>query len=161
MEVRRASEEDVPSMVEIENHEILEGTAHFGTEPISLADGRSRFDNESEHYPLWVALEEGRVIGFARSGPWKTREAYRFTTEIGVYVRHSHQGRGVAKAIYGEFLPSLKDAGFKTVVAGIALPNPASIKLHERFGLTRVGTLPKVGYKFDQWLDVGYWALTF
>ena len=148
-------------MVEIENHEILEGTAHFGTEPVSLADARSRFDNEHDVYPYWVAVDGGRVIGFARSGPWKTREAYRYTTEIGVYVRQSSQGKGVAKAIYREFLPSLKDAGFKTVIAGIALPNPASIKLHERFGLIRVGTLPKVGYKFDLWLDVGYWALTF
>ncbi len=106
---------------------------------------------------------EGRggsqLIGFARSGPWKTREAYSQTCEIGVYVRPEFHGKGVGKALYAALLPALRECGFRTVLAGIALPNPASVRLHESFGMTHFGTMHKVGYKFGQWWDVGYWEL--
>ena len=156
-----AEEEDIPQLVEIENREILEGTAHFGTDPVSLSDARAEFDLRKERYPIWCATEGSEIHGFARSGPWKKREAYRNTAEVGVYVKPAHQGQGVAWQLYSRFIPSLRDAGFRTIIAGIALPNPSSIRLHERFEFRHVGTLPLVGYKFDQWLDVGYWVLNF
>jgi phosphinothricin acetyltransferase len=106
-------------------------------------------------------LEGTTVLGFARSSPWKSRGGYRATCEVGAYVREEFQGRGIAKALYEEFLPAVQASGFHTALAGIALPNPASIALHEAFGFHHVGTLPEVGRKFEQWISVGYWARTF
>lgn len=158
MDVRPATIEDLSQILEILNREIAEGVAHFGTEPQTLSEIRSAF--EQGGYPWFVALENSTVQGFARSSPWKTRGAYRNTIEVGVYVRPGNQGKGIGKAIYEKFILANWEAGFHTLLAGIRLPNDSCVRLHERFGFRHVGILPQVGYKFEEWHDVGYWALT-
>jgi phosphinothricin acetyltransferase len=158
--VRAASAEDLPQILEILNHEIAEGYAHFGTDPQTFLEIESEFD-QAGNFPWMVAVEEGRIIAFARASRWKPRGGYNQTCEIGVYVRPELQGRGIAKAIYAQFLPELSSRQFHTVLAGVALPNPASVRLHEGFGFRHVGTLPQVGWKLGEWRSVGYWALTF
>src|SRR5437016_2244629 len=91
MLVRAATEADLAGMVEIENREILENFAHFGQTPVTLAQARASLDNARGKYPWFVAEDEGEIVGFARCGPWKARESYRFTTEVGVYVRPERQ----------------------------------------------------------------------
>ncbi|HWA81917.1 MAG TPA: GNAT family N-acetyltransferase, partial [Fimbriimonadaceae bacterium] len=151
---------DLAGILEILNREILEGYAHFGIEPASLADTEREFD-QAGNLPWMVAEQEGVIVGFARANPWKSRGGYRYTCEVGVYVRPEAQGQGVGIRIYESLIPELRSRGFKTLLAGVALPNPASVRLHERFGFQRVGTLPQVGWKQGAWRDVGYWALTF
>ena len=158
MEVRHATVEDLSQILEILNREIAEGVAHFGTEPQTLTEVRSAYGKG--RFPWFVALEDSAVLGFARSSPWKSRGAYGKTVEVGVYVRVGIQGKGIGKAIYEQFIPANWKAGFHTLLAGIRLPNDPCVRLHERFGFRHVGTLPEVGYKFDEWHDVGYWALT-
>jgi len=158
VEVRRANVEDLSQILEILNREIAEGVAHFGTEPQTLTEVRTAFEKGS--FPWFVAIENSTVQGFARSSQWKSRGAYSKTVEVGVYVRPRNQGRGIGKAIYEAFIPANMEAGFHTLLAGIRLPNDPCVRLHERFGFQHVGTLPEVGYKFNQWHDVGYWALT-
>jgi L-amino acid N-acyltransferase YncA len=159
MIVRAATEADLPGMIEIENREIAEGLAHFGTEPVTLEQVRNSFGAAQGRHPWFVAAEGELIVGFARSGSHKVRESYRWTVEIGVYVRPEYQGQGVGNSLYASLFPALKEAGIRTVIAGIALPNPASVKLHESFGMEPVGTFPKVGFKRGHWIDVGYWAL--
>jgi len=151
---------DLPEILEILNREIREGTAHFGTEPMGLEGIEAEFSHAGR-YPWITASLDAKVAGFARASAWKSRGAYRYTCEVGVYVRPELHGQGIAAKIYERFLPELRRRGFRTVLGGIALPNPASIRLHEKLGFRHVGTLPSVGRKFDQWLDVGYWALVF
>ena len=106
----------------------------------------------------WVVAERGGVvIGYASVSPWKPRSAYRFAVEFGVYVAPAAQRSGAATALYRDLLARCAAAGIHTVLAGIALPNDASVALHERLGFTHVGTLREVGFKFGRRIDVGYW----
>jgi len=140
------------------NREILQGVAHFGTQPLSLAELESEYQRTHETYP-WVvaATPQDQVIGYAKAGPWKPRGGYAWTTEIGVYVHHEHQGKGIGKSMYTLLFQLLADKGFHSILAGIALPNPASVALHEYFGMKHIGTMQSVGYKLGAWHDVGYW----
>ena len=159
MLIRPATESDLPGILEIENREIKQNFAHFGQTPVSLEQCRSSYEGACGKYPWFVAERDGQVLGFARCGPWKARESYRLTTEVGVYVRADLQGQGIGKKLYAELFPAMKAMGLRTVLAGIAQPNPASNRLHELFGMQYVGTLPNVGFKHGRWISVGYWAL--
>jgi phosphinothricin acetyltransferase len=99
------------------------------------------------------------VLGYAKAGEWRARAAYRWTTETGVYLSPDACGRGVGNALYGRLLAVLRAQGFHAAIGGIALPNPASVRLHERLGFTAIGTFPRAGRKFDRWHDVGFWHL--
>jgi phosphinothricin acetyltransferase len=157
--VQPATARHLPSILEIENDAIESTFAHFGTEPVTLQALTCTFENAEGRYPWLVCLDGDQVLGFARSGPWKSRQGYHWTAEVGVYVRQEHQGKGVGKALYRELFPALKAVGFRTIVAGIALPNDASVRLHEAYGMEQIGTFPKNGFKHGAWWDVGYWSL--
>jgi phosphinothricin acetyltransferase len=169
--VRAAVEADMAGIVAITNHEIAGGVAHFGLEPVSVELVREQFQREAARYPWFVATgfvaagplatDGPDILGFARASPWKSRGAYAWTAEIGVYVRPQAREAGVGRALYTALFPALRDAGFRTILAGIALPNPPSVRLHESFGMRAVGVFPSVGFKLGAWRDVGYWALRF
>ncbi len=158
--VRPVEAHDLPQILDILNFEIANGFAHFGTDPMSL-DALSREFQNAPDYPWLAALDGDTVQGFVRASPWKNRGGYRQTCEVGVYVRPDLQGRGIARLIYEALLPELRAKQFHTVLAGVALPNDASIRLHENFGFRHIGTQPQVGWKLGAWRDVGYWALVF
>jgi len=152
-----AREEDLWSIAEIENEAIVNGVAHFGTQPVSLDEVKDVWSVKASRYPWLVAVLDGQVVGFARASQHRVRQAYDGTVEIGIYVAPASQGKGIGAALYNELFPELEARGFRTVLAGIALPNEASIRLHERFGMIHVGTFPMVGFKHGAWRDVGYW----
>lgn len=160
LNVRPVVPQDLRGIAEILNREILHGFAHFGTEPLSLDEVERDF-SQAGNLPWFAAVEGDRLIAFARANAWKARGGYRYTCEIGVYVRPEAQGKGLGGRLYDALIPELQARGFKTVLAGIALPNPASVRLHERFGFEPIGVFPKTGWKGGAWRDVGYWALTF
>jgi L-amino acid N-acyltransferase YncA len=156
--VRHAEPRDLEAINRIENDAIENTFAHFGLVPVSLEDTEKAYCQAKDTYP-WVVKElEGKVVGFARATAWKPREAYRKTTEIGVYVDGEFQGKGIGKELYTALFPALKEMGFRTILAGIAQPNEPSVRLHEAFGMVHVGTLPNVGFKHGEWRSVGYWA---
>lgn len=159
MTVRAATIGDLGAVAGLLDHEIEHGYAHFGTEPTDRA-ALERAILEGA-FPFLVAEQDGTFAGFARASAWKTRGGYRWTAEVGVYVRPGAQGSGVGSALYTQLLPLCRDRGLHTLVAGIALPNEPSVRLHERFGFSPAGVLPFVGYKQGRWIDVGYWVLHF
>ncbi len=159
MLIRGATEADLPGIIEIENREILENFAHFGQAPTTLEEARSAFERARGKYPWVVAEDDGAIAGFARCSPWKARESYRLTTEVGVYVCPEWQGQGIGRKLYEKLFPAMREGGFRTILAGIAQPNPASNRLHEAMGMKFVGELPSVGFKQGIWISVGYWAL--
>ena len=110
-----------------------------------------------ELYPWFVGEEEGSIVGYAASSAFRTRPAYRWTVETGVYLAPEAQGRGIGAALLLRLLDTLTRQGFVSAVGAIALPNDASIALHEKLGFTRSGTYHGVGYKMGEWLDVGLW----
>jgi phosphinothricin acetyltransferase len=110
----------------------------------------------------WLVAEEGNVIvGYAYAAPWKARSAYRFSVETTVYVAPNYLGRGIGTALYRELLDALRKLDVHCAVGGIALPNAASIALHENLGFKNIGQFVEIGRKFDRWIDVGYWELIF
>ena len=108
----------------------------------------------------WLVAEaDGRVVGYAYAGVHRTRKAYQWTAEVSAYVDRSTQRAGVGRELYTELFRRLKERGFRLLVAGVTLPNDASVAFHESFGFEKVGVFKNTGLKFDQWWDVGWWQL--
>jgi phosphinothricin acetyltransferase len=113
----------------------------------------------SASLPWLVAEREGKVAGYAYATPWRVRSAYRFSVEVTVYVDPGCPRMGIGSRLYEQVLPRLKARGLHAALGVIALPNDASVAFHERFGFAKVAHLREVGFKFDRWIDVGYWQL--
>ena len=108
----------------------------------------------------WLVMEVGgAVVGYAYGSPHQDRPGYRWSVNISVYVADGHRGRGIGRALYDELLAILQRQGFVNVYAGIALPNPGSVALHEGIGMRRTALYERVGFKFDAWHDVAWFAL--
>ena len=156
--VRPATDEDLERVGEIVNHYIENSVFNFRTEPQTLDELRAQWTQRHQRFPWLVATDEDHhVIGVAYAGPWNERAAYRWTVESTIYVDPSAHRRGVGDALYAELISRLRQQGFHSAVAVIALPNDPSVRLHERHGFARVGHLLEAGYKHDAWHDVGFW----
>lgn len=156
--IRTAVIDDIPAMLDISNAEAERSTANFSVEPETLEEWQATYKSTQPRFPNLVAVYENQIIGFAKSIPWSGRCAYEHSAQIGIYISPNWQGKGVGKELYEQLFPVLIEAKFHTVIAGIALPNEASVKLHESMGMKHAGTFPEVGWKFNSWHDVGYWV---
>lgn len=153
---------DTNAIAAIYNHYISETVVTFEEEPIQAAEIARRIaDVQSASLPWLVAEENSQVVGYAYATPWKVRSAYRFSVEVTVYVAFGSGGRGIGSMLYKSLFSILETLGIHAVIGGIALPNDASISLHEKFGLNKVAHFQQVGFKFNRWVDVGYWERTF
>lgn len=155
--VRGALRGDLERVATIYNEQVRAGTATFDTEPVAGSHFAPRLASTEPGDRFLVAVEDGSVVGFAYSGPFRPRPAYAGTRETSVYVAEGARGRGVATALYRELLDQLDAAGVHTQMAVIALPNGASEALHRRLGFERVGVLREVGRKFGRYLDTAWW----
>ena len=159
--VRTFEARDVAPANALTNHYIEKTAVHFAYEPAPDAEFEAGWRSGSAQYPWLTAELDGHVIGYAKAGRWRDREAYSRTTETGVYVQPELHGKGVGQALMVALLARLQQTGFRTAIAGIALPNPVSIRLHEALGFKPVGIFRGVGCKFGQWHDVGFWQYDF
>ncbi len=160
MIIRKIASEDIEHVTRIYNHYIATTVISFEEEPISVTEMTQRIDQVSVlELPWLVADIDGKIVGYAYASQWKTRSAYRFTTELSIYLDIDVQGQGIGKALCTALLDTLKNQGIKNVVGTIALPNPSSIALHERMGFKKVGEFSNVGFKFDQQISIGCWQL--
>jgi L-amino acid N-acyltransferase YncA len=155
--LRDATDADLPAIVAIANDAIAGSVAHFGLLPWTVEQARADFAGRSPMHP-WVVADDGGVLGYAKAGQWKPRGAYAWTVEVGVYVHRDARGRGVGTSLYAALLPKLDAAGVRHAVAGIVLPNEPSVRLHEAFGFEPVGVFPTMGFKHGAWHAVGYWS---
>lgn len=159
--VRPATVADAEAVASIYNHYVTDTIVTFEEEPVLVPDMARRIEQVAAASLVWLVAElEGQVIGYAYAGRWHTRAAYRFATEVTVYVDREHVGRRVGSHLYATLFPMLRARGIHAVLGGIALPNAASVALHERCGLEKVAHLKEVGFKFGRWIDVGYWQRT-
>ncbi len=152
--VRAADDGDLAAIAGIYNDAVLNSTATFDTEPSTPAEFEQWLRDRSHPYAVLVAERGGEVVGWAAIKRYVSKPAYRFTAESTVYARADMRGKGVGKALLGRLLEAAAENGFHTVIARIAVPNPASVRLHSSFGFRRVGVEREVGRKFDRWLDV-------
>ena len=155
--VRLARAEDMAAIASIVNPYIANTAINFRTKLQTAEDWTKDWINTRDRYPWLVATMGRKIAGVAYASAWKPRNAYDWCTEVTVYVEMGLSGRGIGRALYSELLGLLDAQGYRTIMAVIALPNEASIKLHEAFGFKQVGTLRGVGYKLGEWRDIGLW----
>lgn len=110
---------------------------------------------------IWLVAEndDGQIVGYAYGGPHRERAAYNSTVEVSAYVDRSLHRSGLGRRLYTELFDRLKQSGFRLLVAGITLPNDASVGIHEAMGFERVGVYTNIGFKNGEWWDVGWWQL--
>jgi L-amino acid N-acyltransferase YncA len=157
--VREAMPEDAGAIAGIYNYYIAESVATFEIEPVAVEEMAGRMARISAEYPYFVAVEESTVVGYCYLNQWNNRRAYGFTVEATVYVNPTHVGLGVGRMLYAALFEQARELGFHAVIAGISLPNPASVRLHESFGFEKVAQFRETGYKLGRWIDVGFWEL--
>ena len=159
--IRPAKPSDASAIIAIYNHYIATSSITFEEELVSVDDMAQRIRDVTDKFAWYVYELEGNVVGYAYATPWRTRCAYRLSVESSVYVSKDFPGQGIGSKLYRHLLDELKKSGICVVIGGIALPNPASIALHEKFGFEKVAHFKKVGRKFERWIDVGYWEIIF
>jgi L-amino acid N-acyltransferase YncA len=157
MKVRDATEHDAEACAAIYAPYVTDTTATFEYEPPSPAEMARRIA-AAQRAHAWVVLEDdGRVVGYAHAGPYKERAAYRWSSEVSVYLEMGRRRSGRGRMLYGALFERLAERGFRTLVAGMTLPNDASEGLHRAMGFEPIGIFRRVGWKHGQWRDVA-WA---
>ncbi len=156
--IRPATVAAAAALARIYNFYIANTVVTFEETPVSAADMAARLAATAAlQLPWLVADSPGGVRGYAYAGRWKDRSAYHRSVEIAVYLDSAFTGRGLGTQLYAALFESLRHTDVHVAIGGIALPNDASIALHEKFGMRRIGQFSEVGYKLGRWVDVGYW----
>ncbi|HWL65932.1 MAG TPA: GNAT family N-acetyltransferase [Actinomycetota bacterium] len=157
--IRRATGYDAGACAAIYKP-IVEGSIiSFEENAPEEAEMRERIESTLEEHE-WLVYQEGdRILGYAYSGPFNKRAAYRWSIEISVYVSEDCRGRGIGRELTEALLEHASETGVVNAFAGVALPNPASVALFEKLGFERIALQEQVGYKLGAWHDVGWWQL--
>jgi L-amino acid N-acyltransferase YncA len=162
MKIRLVESSDAASIAEIYNYYIINSHATFEFDPIDAAEMRNRISSIiSDDYPFLVCEDESQLAGYAYAHPYRPRAAYKYSVETSVYIKPSFERRGIGTSLYTPLLEEIRKRDFHAVIAGISLPNEASVRLHEKFGFQKVAHFKEVGFKFERWIDVGYWQLNY
>ena len=157
--LRRCTAEDAAQICDIYNYYVRETVVTFEESPVPEADMARRIADISEDLPWLVWELNGVIVGYAYASPWKARAAYRHAVESSIYLAPQATGQGLGPQLYAALIAELRRRGLHCVIGGAALPNPASVALHERLGFAKVAEFRQVGFKFGRWIDVAYWEL--
>lgn len=157
--IRSATPKDAARICEIYNHYVLNSIITFEEQAVSVDEMKQRITETLEGLPWLVWVEDEQIQGFAYASKWKGRCAYRYSAECTVYLAEGSAGRGTGTKLYQALIEQLRQRKLHTIMGGIALPNAASIALHEKLGFEKVAQFQEVGWKFGEWVDVGYWQL--
>ena len=154
--IRTVTPSDAPAIAEIYNYYILNTIITFETETVTPEEIAARIEKYLKIGPYLVYEENREVVGYAFLSNFRERKAYENTVESTIYLKDGLGGKGIGFQLYSELL-SQATLKYHTVIAGISLPNEASVRLHEKCGFRKVGHFSEVGRKFDKWIDVGFW----
>ncbi len=155
--IRPVATADAEAVAAIYAPYVAETVITFEYDAPDAAEIARRIAAYTRTHPWLVAERDGRVIGYAYGSPYRTRAAYRWVAESGIYLAAEAQGGGIGTALYEVLCAALADYGYVAVMGVTTLPNPASEALHRRCGFRDVGTQPGIGFKFGRWHDVGFW----
>lgn len=160
--IRIAEEKDLPALLDIYNDEVLHGISTLDLNPRTMAEWRAWFAHHNvDNHPLLTAeLENGKAAGYASLSEYRSKEAYRSSVELSIYVARAHRGKGVATALMETILDMARaDDRTHLVVSVITDGNEASQRLHDKFGFTFCGIIPEVGMKFERYQNIRNYAL--
>lgn len=152
--IRLATRADAEDINSIQNHYVVNSTATFLTDPLTLEQRLAWLDGRSQAHPVTIAQADGSVVGWGSLEVFRSRPAYRHTAELSIYVHHEHHRRGIGRAILTDLLTRARTLGHHTLVGGCCSESTAVIALLEASGFSRVAHFREVGRKFDRWLDV-------
>jgi L-amino acid N-acyltransferase YncA len=154
--IRAACSSDFEAITAITNAIIATSATHFGYRPLAAGELEAVW-RASDRHP-WLVLEDaGTVAGYAKAGTWRTRDAYAWTCETTIHLAEGARGRGLGRALYTALLDEVTARRFHSAIAGITLPNPASVALHLALGFESVGVVRDAGWKLESWHDVGFY----
>lgn len=154
-----ATESDLAAINDIYNHYVLNSTCTYQETPELIEDRRTWFQNHGAGYPVVIAEQNARVVGWGALSPYHKRSAYRHTVEVSVYVHQDWHRHGIGSFILRDLITQAGAFGHHAIIAGIDADQAASIALHAKFNFRQVGRLIQVGRKFGRWLDVVYMEL--
>jgi L-amino acid N-acyltransferase YncA len=157
--IRHCTPADGTQICDIYNYYVRETVVTFEELPVSEPEMTRRIADVTSQLPWLVWEAEGVITGYAYATPWKARAAYRQAVESSIYLAPGATGQGVGSRLYSALIAELRRKGLHCVIGGAALPNPASVALHERLGFSKVAEFREVGFKFGKWIDVAYWEL--
>ncbi len=160
LQVREVTAEDAPAIAEIYNYYIASSIVTF-EEAVSPDTILNRIGKvQKAGLPWLIAEENGELLGYIYAAPWHERSAFRFAAEASVYMSGKAAGKGLGRKLYDALFEALKETQIRHLMAVIALPNDASVALHEKLGFKKVGEIPEIGFKFEHWIAIGYWQLS-
>jgi len=158
--IRPVEQPDVQAIADIYNHYVTQTKVTFEEDPVSTSDMAKRVEAVTAAGLPWLVAEKAHsVIGYAYAAPFHKRSAYRFTVEISAYLAPEATAKGLGTELYDALIPELQTKAYHRVIGVIALPNAASVALHEKFGMEQIAHLSEAGFKFGEWIDVGYWQM--
>jgi phosphinothricin acetyltransferase len=157
--IRPAKPEDAASICDIYNHYVRETVVTFEEQPVPATEMAQRMADVAVRLPWLVWEQDGRVLGYAYASAWKARAAYRHSVEASIYLAPEATRRGIGSSLYKALIEDVRNRNVHCVIGGAALPNPASVALHEKLGFAKVAQFKQVGFKFGRWVDVAYWEL--
>ena len=157
--LRHCTPRDAAPICDIYNYYVRETVVTFEESPVLEAEMAKRIADVTSHLPWLVWEENGAIVGYAYASPWKVRAAYRHAVEASIYLAPNATGRGLGSRLYTALIAELRQRGLHCVIGGAALPNAASVALHQNLGFRKVAEFREVGFKFGRWIDVAYWEL--
>jgi phosphinothricin acetyltransferase len=157
--IRMASVADAAAIAAIYAPFVRDTSVSFEMVPPTPSEMAERITKTLLIAPYLVSEQNGRILGYAYAGQWRTRAAYQWSTEVSVYLDPSAHGRGIGTSLYRVLLDLLRVQGYRMALGGVTLPNAASVALHEKLGFEPVATYRQVGFKFGAWHDVAWWQL--
>ena len=157
--IRAATARDADAICAIYNPHIRGTIVTFEEIEVPILEMTERIAGIAQSFPWLVAEQNGALLGYAYAGFFSKRSAYRHSVETSIYVDEAARGRGLGAELYFALLDRLRAMPLRTALGLIALPNAASVALHEKCGFKKVAHLSDVGFKFGRWIDVGYWQI--
>jgi L-amino acid N-acyltransferase YncA len=154
--IREATNSDAKMITDIYNYYILNSIITFELDPVTPEEIARRMEVYRKVGPYLVHEQAGEVIGYAYVSRFRERKAYEHSVESTIYLNYGCGGQGIGFMLYSELLTRVSQT-YHVIIGGIALPNDASVKLHEKCGFKKVGHFSEVGKKFGKWIDVGFW----
>jgi phosphinothricin acetyltransferase len=157
--VRHVQPKDAKLICEIYNYHVSHTIVTFEEEPITEREMQKRIIAITSKFPWLVYELNNEPVGYAYATSWRARSAYRYSSETTVYIKQEHTGKGIGKALYDHLIYNMKQGPCHFLIGGISLPNEASVALHEKLDFKKIAHFKEVGFKLNQWIDVGYWQL--
>ncbi len=152
--IRPYTTQDTQAILEIINYNILNSTALYDYNIRTYEQQKTILEDKlAKKFPVIVAIEQDKVVGFGMYSEFRFREAYKYTVEHSVYVDNDSHGKGIGKRLLSELIELAQNQDLHTMIAVIDAENQSSIEFHEKFGFKTVGVIKESGYKFDRWLD--------